>query len=492
MKKLSIILLLPLLFFAGRANGQNASAERLESIVYDLASDEYKGRGFGSEEGKRAADFIMFNFMEFGVEPFFEGYFQDFGYRTGVLNIKGKNVVGIVKGNNPDLSYQYIIVGAHYDHIGWKLSDGDTVVYNGADDNASGVASVIELGRLLAKEKEKLGRSVILVAFDGEESGLVGSNAFVDDLIQGEDPLINREDIVAMFSLDMVGMSSEHGGIELGGIESLTEYARFIEAASATAPTEIKKIGGGLENRTDTAPFGKIGIPATHVFTGTESPYHKPEDDSDLLDYGGMASIVDFMEALVVEISNAPEVKKTKGMDNIATKGTIRHFNPGVNLNFGGSHFDFKDYYAQAKGIFSYSAGFFLETRISEVIAIQPELLYEWGGSQVATGKLHTHELTVPLSILFTTPDDSGMGVRVYYQIGGYYSYAFGGTEAGAALDFTNDYTNTDYGWIFGVGMEIMKFRIGYQLQSSLIDLSITDTQDTRVKGSFARIGWVF
>ncbi len=116
-----------------------------------------------------------------GIEPLNGKYLHPFNHREGILNIPGNNVVGVVRGNNPDLKDEYIVLGAHYDHLGWKISGGDTVVYNGADDNASGSASLIEIGRNLAQRKGELGRSVILVAFDGEESGLIGSNHFLND-----------------------------------------------------------------------------------------------------------------------------------------------------------------------------------------------------------------------------------------------------------------------------------------------------------------------
>lgn len=492
MKKFRNIILTGMLFISGLGFGQGASADNLEQMVTRLASDELKGRGFGSEEGKIAADYIIDHFKEYGVEPFLEEYRDPFDHRTSVINVQGNNIVGLVKGSNPELANEYIILGAHYDHVGWEVEDGDTIIYNGADDNASGVASIIELGRLLAENRGSLGRSVILIAFDGEESGLLGSKAFVEQFISGPDAIIRPEDVAVMFSLDMVGMYSKHEGIELGGIQEITNYMDFVSPALENSPVTIKKYGGGLENRTDTAPFGKVGIPAIHVFTGTESPYHKPEDDSDLLDYQGMAEIVDFMSALTLEISKVPEVMKSKTMESMSEKGSLKIFNPGFTLQTGGSHHDFKNDYYKAKSIFAYAAGISLETRITQWLAIQPEALYEWSGSHASGGILRTHSLTVPVSILFTTPDPSGMGVRTYYQIGGYYSYAFSGNNAGVALDFVNDYKDTDYGLVMGVGMEIMNFRIGWVMESSMVDFTINEILDTRLVCSYAKIGWVF
>ncbi|MCF8226697.1 MAG: M20/M25/M40 family metallo-hydrolase [Bacteroidales bacterium] len=474
------------------AYGQHADEQRLREIVSTLASDEYLGRGFGSKGGDMAAEYIIGEFRASGIEPYVDGFRQDFVHRLGILNIEGANIVGIVRGNDPALSDEYVIIGAHYDHVGWKMEENDTVVYNGADDNASGVAAITEIGRLLTETSGKPGRNVIIVAFDGEESGLIGSKAFVRDFITVEDAPIQPDKVVAMFSLDMVGMYDTHGGLELNGIELIKENRNLLSAAQEIAPVEVIKTNDKIPNRTDTAPFAAIGIPSVHTFTGTESPYHKPEDDSDLLEYEGMTLITDFLAALVGEISISEKIEKNRQMESIAEKGSyMKYFNPGVILNTGGTFFDYKNDYFRAKSVFACGAGFMFETRITQWLSIQPEVIYEWTGSQTATGNLRTHSVTVPLSLLLTTPDEGGNGFRAYYQVGGYYSYAFSGQVNAASLDFVNDYNDTDYGIVAGVGMEIMSFRIGYFYRSSLVDFTI-DQQDVRLRGSFVKVGWVF
>lgn len=477
---------------------QHADAGRLEEAVTYLASDAMMGRGFGSAEGRMASLYVRDRFAEVGVAPLVDGYFQEFSHRTSVLNITGYNVAGIIEGSDPDLKDEFIILGAHYDHVGWELQGEDTVVYNGADDNASGTASIVEAGRLLAGQKELLGRSVILVAFDGEESGLIGSRAFVKKFIDTEDPLIPADKVVAMFSLDMTGMYEAHGGVDLQGIDLLADSKALVAAAQERAPASITKSDDKIPNRTDTAPFGAVGIPSIHVFTGLESPYHKPEDDSELLDYQGMATVVDFMVALTVEMSTAEEVAGSRHMEIIAERGPMKIFNPGVTLQTGSSFHDYNNDFFRAKSVFAASAGFMLETRITQWLALQPEVVYEWSGSQVSGGSLRTHAVTVPLSLLLTTPDEQGMGVRGYFQVGGYYRYAFGGQENGNPLDFVNDYRDTDYGAVIGVGMEIMNMRIGFVYQGSFVDFTIDNNilnvagDDVRLNGSFARLAWVF
>jgi aminopeptidase YwaD len=346
MKLFKFTLLGLLLAFAGTTYAQQADAERLEALVTTLASDDFKGRGFGTSDGTKAANYIIQQFRSAVIQPIWaDGYLHPFDYRDGILNIRGNNIVGVIHSEDPELSEEYIILGAHYDHLGWELDGTDTVVYNGADDNASGVASIIEIGRLLNENKEWLGRSVIIIAFDGEEIGLIGSNAFVDAKILGEDPLISKESIVAMINLDMVGMYEAHGGVDLLGWGLLKDSEQILNDAKKDSPIEITKTTGSIPGRTDTTPFGNIGIPAIHVFTDTESPYHKPEDDSDLLDYEGMAVIVDFVTTVVNNISTIPELPKSKEMEKIAEQGSMKRFNPGVVLNIGSSNFDYKEEY---------------------------------------------------------------------------------------------------------------------------------------------------
>jgi len=336
------------------------------------------------------------------------------------------------------------------------------------------------------------------VAFDGEESGLIGSTAFVNELMKGENAVIDSGSVAVMFSLDMVGMYDAHGGVDLQAIGMLTDHKQLIADATTYMDISLTNTDAALARNTDTAPFGRSGVPAIHVFTGLESPYHKPEDDSDLLDYKGMAVIVDFMVSLTRELSTVPEVRVSKQLDAFADKGRMKIFNPGITLSTGNAYHNYRNDFYKAKSLFAYGAGFFLETRITQWLAFQPEVLYEWSGSRIAGGNLRTHLVTAPVSLLFTTPDERGSGVRGYYQLGGYYSYAFGGNTryddgTSAALDFVDAYSDRDYGLLFGFGMEIMNFRMGYLWQRSLVDFTKGDPAlDVRQNGSCLRIGWAF
>ena len=283
----AVIIAVPIL----TATAQNTDIDLVKQHLNTLAADDMLGRGFGTEAGNRAAEYIRSQFIDAGVEPLLEDYYHNFVHRQSVLNITGKNVVGVVRGNDPVLKNEYIIIGAHYDHIGWEFEGEDTVVYNGADDNASGTASVIELGRYFAAHQSELKRSIILMAFDGEESGLIGSTRFVKDSV------VSHDAIKVMFSIDMVGMYEPNGGVELAGIELLEDYAAFLDRGTAVNSVIVKSTNSNISNRTDTGPFGNAGIPAIYISTGiSESNYHEPEDDIEFIDFEGMVTIVDFNE----------------------------------------------------------------------------------------------------------------------------------------------------------------------------------------------------
>ena len=285
----------------------STTPEQLKEHVYFLASDSLLGRGFGTPQGLQAANYIAEQFREAGIEPLDGSYLHPFNYRMGILNIPGNNVVGVIPGSDPELKDEFIVLGAHYDHLGWKVTKRDTVVYNGADDNASGTASIMEIGRNLSADRSSLGRSVIIVAFDGEESGLVGSRAFLRDSV------LSPHRIRLMFSLDMVGMVKVNKGLDLIGIKMLDDYEYLITELSNKHDLDIAKARRRLVQGTDTAPFGELGIPSVHAFTGLTPTYHKPEDEAQTLDYDGMASVVNYMTDVALFLSSADRISDMQG-----------------------------------------------------------------------------------------------------------------------------------------------------------------------------------
>jgi hypothetical protein len=462
------------------------SSEKLRQHVTLLASDSLLGRGFGTEQGAEAAAYIAGQFLEAGIEPLNGTYFHPFNHRQGILNISGTNVVGIIPGSDPALSREYIILGAHFDHLGWKIEEGDTVVYNGADDNASGSASIIEIGRSLVANKEKLGRSIILVAFDGEESGLIGSGRFV------KDTLVPLHQIKLMLSLDMVGMYGAHGGVDLHGVNQLARPDLLVEELSRTHDVNIRKANSRKPQRTDTAPFGNLKIPAVHVFTGTESPYHQPEDESGQLDYEGMAKIAVFLTDATIRLSSE---EKISDMPGPGEDGTVREelFSAGIRIHTGSGRHNYKDEYFKGKSVFAFEAGVFANIRLTDYLAVQPELLYETTGSRHQEGNFRTHAVTIPLNLQLSLGEQSM--VRTFLQAGGYYSYHFGGKLGGDPIDYAEGFTPHEFGLTYGFGLEAMGVQMGMYVKrglSSIVREPGSDTGDILSQGVYFMLGFTF
>jgi acetylornithine deacetylase/succinyl-diaminopimelate desuccinylase-like protein len=224
------IIFLPIFSTFSLTYAENTLKERLEQHVWTLASDEMRGRRAGSESARKAAQCVIKQWEEIGIEPFFgDSYLQPF------WNNRFQNVVGVIRGNDPVLKNEYIIVGAHYDGIGTRFGR----IRNGADDNASGVAALIELGRELQQGQSKLKRSVILIAFDAEEIGLIGSTHFIANW-KG-----SIEDIKLMISVDMVGWYEASGEMRYLGSGTIQNGNEIISNPQI-APTELNVVANVL------------------------------------------------------------------------------------------------------------------------------------------------------------------------------------------------------------------------------------------------------
>ena len=451
-----------------QAMGQfNTSSSKLEKHVNTLASDALLGRGFGTPQGKLAAEYIAQQMENAGIAPLHGSYLHPFNHREGILNIPGVNVAGIIPGNDPLLKEEFIVLGAHFDHLGWKISEGDTVVYNGADDNASGSAALIEIGRNMADSQASLGRSVVLVAFDGEESGLIGSTWFV------ENSVIPPHQIKLMFSLDMVGMYSTHKGLDMVGVKMLSDYEHLLGELAGDYGITVTKANKSVGQRTDTAPFGNIGIPAIHAYTGLESPYHKPGDTASKLDYEGMAKMANYISSATVHLSTIPTISDLPALDEDADLvARTKKFRPGARVNMGTGYHNLTDQYYRGKTIVAFEAGVFGNIQLTRLLMIQPELLYETKGSQTWEGNFRTHSLTTPVNLILATPDKGF--VRAYVQVGGYYSYHFGGKLGDESLDYDFTYNPHEMGLTYGIGIEAMNVQLGLYYQTGLTNLLLT------------------
>ncbi len=210
-----------------------------------------------------------------------------------------RNVVGFLPGAG-ELATQYVVIGAHYDHVGMggvgSLAPGTIEVHNGADDNASGTTALLEVARQLSVDRTGSRRSFIFIAFTGEESGLLGSKHYC------RNPRWPLEDTVAMLNMDMVGRL-ESNTLTVYGTGTATEFESMVDRLNVGKLT-IDKQPAGL-GPSDHASFYEVKIPVFHFFTGLHNDYHRPSDDFEKANIEGMDKIVQFVAAIAREISES-------------------------------------------------------------------------------------------------------------------------------------------------------------------------------------------
>ena len=465
--------------------------ERLKSHVAFLASDSLEGRGLGTEGKILAKNYIAGQFSSFGLNSVSGDYFQHFRMRLGVAWVPGTNVVGWLKGSDPELESEYIVIGAHYDHIGYEYRNGRRIIYPGADDNASGTAALIEMARYFSQNPESAGRSIIFIAFDAEESGLIGSEKFIS-----ESGAFETGQIRAMISLDMVGMYNAYGGLDIKGVGTIYGGAEMALEVAAGFDINLKNTSSDIEFRTDSRPFTDVGIPAFHAFTGTKSPYHKPEDTYDLLDYEGMALVTEYMKAMVTEMSVLPEILPSRRFTAIQKPFALR-FNSGLLAHAGSNHNIYRDRFFRANSVFAFSTGMFFQVHAGKNISLQPEVLYDYNGSSSAAGTFRRHSLTVPVNLHYNLINQWGGSIRVFSLAGGYFRYNLAGKNGGTDLDFDNLYPASEWGLNLGMGADIMKVQISFTWRRGLTGI-FPDSGGTEEgagvfhTGSYITIGYKF
>jgi hypothetical protein len=215
-----------------------------------------------------------------------------------------RNVVGVLPGADPALAKEAVVVGAHYDHLGRggrhsMAPDATGEIHNGADDNASGTAGLIEIARAIAVARARPPRTLVFVAFAAEELGLLGSAWYVDH------PVVPLEQTAAMVNLDMVGRPA--GRVLVSGVESAPSLDTDVKAASAGRKVAVKSFreGAGVGSSDDTT-FLLRKVPAIGFFSGYHADYHRPSDDWDRIDAAGASEVIRIAVTLVERIAARP------------------------------------------------------------------------------------------------------------------------------------------------------------------------------------------
>jgi hypothetical protein len=231
------------------------------------------------------------------------------------------NVLGYLEGSDPTLKGEIIVIGAHYDHLG--LGGPSSLapkalgeVHNGADDNASGTAGVLELAQACAAERSQLKRSLLFMAFSGEEEGLLGSNYYV------KHPIFPIERTVAMINMDMIGRLKDNK-LVVQGMGTSPQWPSLVEELNREAKFDLKTTADGT-GPSDHASFYLKDIPVLFFFTGVHSDYHKPSDDYDKINTEGEAQVVRFAYGAISKIqalTTRPEFTKTQSTEQPSRRG---------------------------------------------------------------------------------------------------------------------------------------------------------------------------
>ncbi len=253
---------------------------------------------------------------------------------------KGRNVAGMLTGSDPVLKNEYIVIGAHYDHLGIdQLKESsmykgkDNQIHNGADDNASGTSGLLEVAEKLASMKGLLKRSVIFAAFSGEELGILGSTYMTNNFP------FDIKNVTCMLNMDMIGRLNDENSLTIIGSGTAAEWKEILNKKNSYGFKLGMSDGGS--GGSDHQAFSNKNIPVLFFFTGTHSDYHKPTDDADKINYDGEAKVVNYVFDIALELENLSKrlqyvkveepVARAAGGRARVTVGTVPEF--GYNGN---------------------------------------------------------------------------------------------------------------------------------------------------------------
>ena len=271
---------------------EDITVEESRKTLSYLASDKMEGRKPGNPGNFIAVSFIKKEFESYGLETHLQKFTYTFRWRVGLIRwrtveIETMNVIGVLKGT----SDKHVVIGAHMDHLG---VDGDGDAYNGADDNASGTTAIVELAEAFGKSDARPKDTIVFIAFNAEELGLLGSKHYVSD------PLLPLDDCKLMINLDMVGRL-RGTTVTAQGVNLSRSVTQLVDKLDDNYPFDVNITAAG--NRSDHAPFNSSGVPVLFFHTGTHPQYHRITDDPDLINYEGLVNIAKFVKDLTVEVT---------------------------------------------------------------------------------------------------------------------------------------------------------------------------------------------
>jgi hypothetical protein len=318
MKKQAFLIFLTLLSLAfshqsSLAQGESTTAITARDIrerLSVLASDSLEGRRSGSPGAEKAARYISQEFRRIGLTPIDseKSFLQHFTFKEHLDSVHSElistaNVIGLLKSNDPHYRGEYIIVGAHYDHLGYGGKYAlDTVhaIHYGADDNASGATGVLELAEYFAAHRSLLKRSIVFMSFSGEEEGLCGSSYYVNH------PLVPLANTVAMINMDMIGRLAADSTLIVEGVGTSPIWTPLVKRLDSPKQFNLKLKQTGM-GPSDHESFYLKNLPVLFFFTGFHTDYHRSTDTRDKINAEGEVKVLDFVRSILYVLAESPD-----------------------------------------------------------------------------------------------------------------------------------------------------------------------------------------
>lgn len=463
-KNNSILFLVVLLIYPMSIVFSQNEYESIKKDIYVLAADSLMGRKAGTKYADKAANYIFSRFKEIGLEPQFQYFKHDTNF---------KNIVCIIEGSDPKLKNEYIVIGAHYDHLGYKVnkvnnwqkgSFVDTLIYNGADDNASGVAALLELASMFKENAKDFKRSIILVSFDAEESGLFGSIYSAKNGFDYKGKKIESNDIKLMYSFDMIGYLKKSKYLNVVGygmLENHEQYFNNLELGNDYG-IRLHKFDFGMMGGSDQDAFAIEKVPSLYFSTGMYSPYHHQADDAELIDFDGIKTISDYVYKLTKNFSDAKEIT-TSGKFSMKHKNSANYI--GVQLGYGSSQHLYKDGYVNGKAMRMLSAGLFGELSFNNTLGLKTGIGYNNLKAGRMEGEISYQSATIPL--LLVTKQSFLNYIETSLNLGVYYENIF----KSYSNEKDNMLTKHNLGFQFEIVTRIYKYFLGYQYRIGFNDI---------------------
>lgn len=450
--------------------------ERLQQHLGYLASDAMCGREAGTATARLAATYIADQFAQIGLKPFGDTTYYAYFNQGSALGEGDRycDVIGMLEGSDPVLKDEVVIIGAHYDHLG--IMGGE--VYNGADDNASGTSALIEVARILAARRSELKRTVIFAAFDAEEVGLYGSTALAKTLAplevyekDNEDVWVHRpHKVCLMVSADMVGWLRANGRLEVEGVNTLKHGGDILEeiASEHGIVLETKGFEGSLFTATDTQGFAVLHVPTLAVSTGLKSPYHKPGDDVEYIDFDGLEKVTGYLADVMAAAADGGSLQPSGRVAKIHRGKELLEF--GITGGIGSTNARFaKESAFIGKSNLVGSLGVAAQLNLGSHLAIRPEAYFEAGALCLPSSapashfdtsyNFHYGRVMAPVSLLLKT-GTGGSLIPTYMYLGGGVNWSFDIYSQMHRPDIKNSADPFGWHWILGMNLKKSAFEV--------------------------------